>query len=65
LKAKGKVFDKFKALVENQTAMKIKTLQSNNGGEFLSKEFNDFLRECGIQRRTSAPYTPQENGVVE
>jgi hypothetical protein len=35
LKAKGEVFDKFKAykaLVENQTGMKINTLRSDNGG---------------------------------
>jgi len=47
LKAKGEVFEKFKAykaLVENQTGMKIKTLQSDNGGEFVSKKFDDFLR---------------------
>jgi hypothetical protein len=46
LKTKGKVFDKFKAykaLVENQTSMKIKTLQSNNKGKFVSKKFDDFL----------------------
>ncbi len=52
LKTKGKVFDKFKtykALVENQTDMKIKTLQFNNGGKFVSKKFDDFLHECGIQ----------------
>jgi transposase InsO family protein len=47
--------------VENQTGMKIKTLQSDNGGEFVSKKFDDFLRECGIQGQTSAPYTPQQN----
>ncbi len=52
LKAKGEVFDKFtayKALVDNQTNMKIKTLRSNNGGEFVSKMFDDFLHEYGIQ----------------
>ncbi len=49
LKAKGEVFDKFKALVENQTSMKIKTLRSDNGGEFVSKKFDNFLHECGIQ----------------
>jgi len=68
LKAKGKVFDKFKAykaLVENQTGMKIKTLRSNNEGNFVSKKFDDFLRECGIKRQTNAPYTPQQNGVAE
>jgi hypothetical protein len=68
LKAKGEVFDKFKAykaLVENQTGMKIKTLRSDNRGEFVSKKFDDFLHECGIERQTSAPYTPQQNGVAE
>jgi hypothetical protein len=51
LKAKGKMFDKFKtykALVEIQTNMKIKTLRSNNEREFMSKKFDDFLHECGI-----------------
>ncbi len=62
------MFDKFKeykALVENQTNMKIKTILSDNGGEFVSKKFDNFLHECGIQRQTSAPYTPQQNGVME
>jgi len=65
---KGEVFDKFKAykaLVDNQTGMRIKTLRFNNGGEFVSKKFDDFLHECGIQRQTSAPYTPQQNGVTK
>jgi transposase InsO family protein len=45
--------------------MKIKTLRSDNGGEFVSKKFDNFLHECGIQRQTNAPYTPQQNGVAE
>jgi hypothetical protein len=58
LKAKGEVFEKFKALVENQTSMKIKTLRFNNEREFVSKKIDDFLCECGVQQQTSAPYTP-------
>ncbi len=57
------MFDKFKeykALVENQTNMKIKTFQSDNGGKFMSKKFDNFLHECGIQQQTSAPYTPNK-----
>jgi hypothetical protein len=68
LKGKGEVFEKFKAykaLVENQTGMKIKTLQSDNGGKFVLKMFDNFLHECGIRRQTSAPYTPQQNRVAE
>ncbi len=45
--------------------MKIKTLRSDNEGKFVSKKFNNFLHECGIQRQTSAPYTPQQNGVAK
>jgi transposase InsO family protein len=40
-------------------------LRFDNGGEFVSKKFDAFLAECGIQRQTSAPYSPQQNGVVE
>ncbi len=50
-KVKGKVFDKFKAykaLVENETNMKIKTLWFNNEIGFVSKKFNDFLGNYGI-----------------
>ncbi len=31
----------------------------------MSKKFDDFLCEYGIQRQTNVPYTPQQNGVVE
>ncbi len=61
LKMKGKVFDKFKAykaLVEIQTDMNIKTFWFDNGGEFVLKKFDGFLRECEIQWQINAPYTP-------
>jgi transposase InsO family protein len=44
---------------------KMKVLRSDNGGEFVSKKFDAFLAECGIQRQTSAPYSPQQNTVAE
>ncbi len=46
-------------------ATKSKVLRSDNGGEFVSKKFDAFLAECGIQRQTSVPYSPQQNGVTE
>ncbi len=52
LKAKGEMFEKFiqyKALMENKIGHKIKVLQSDNEGEFVSKFFDAFLAECGIQ----------------
>ena len=68
LRKKSEVFDKFKefkALVENQTEKKIKVLRTDNGGEFCSKEFEEFCKKCGIARQKTTPYTPQQNGVAE
>jgi len=68
LKAKGEAFEKFKqykALVESEIGHKIKVLRFDNGGKFVSKKFDAFLAECGIQRQTSVPYSPQQNGVAK
>jgi hypothetical protein len=45
-------------LVEIQTDMNIKTFWFDNGGEFVLKKFDGFLRECEIQWQINAPYTP-------
>ena len=68
LKKKSEVFDRFKefkALVENQTEKKIKVLRTDNGGEFCSKEFEEFCKKCGIAWQKTTPYTPEQNGVAE
>nr|AMY96445.1 gag/pol protein [Momordica dioica] len=68
LKHKSESFEKFKefqAEVENEIGKKIKTLRSDRGGEYMSSEFGDHLREFGIVSQLSAPGTPQCNGVSE
>lgn len=68
LKCKSEVFGRFetwKALVEAQSDCKVKVLRSDNGGEYVSKAFEHFLKVHGIEHHTSAPYTPQQNGVAE
>lgn len=68
LKTKGEVFkwfQEFKALVENQTGKKIKTLRSDNGGKYTSNDFDDFCAREGIQRELTVPYNPQQNGVTQ
>jgi transposase InsO family protein len=68
LKCKSDVFERFKvwkALVENESGQKVKVLRSDNGGEYMSKAFEAFMRQHGIQHQTSTPYTPQQNGVAE
>ncbi|KAM2408029.1 hypothetical protein ACFX1X_027124 [Malus domestica] len=43
----------------------IKTLQSDGGGEYMSRLFKQFLDTNGILHLVSCPYTPQQNGLAE
>lgn len=36
-----------------------------NGGVFVIKAFNHFLKDHGIEKQTSIPYTPQQNGMAK
>ncbi|MFO3480454.1 DDE-type integrase/transposase/recombinase, partial [Legionella pneumophila serogroup 1] len=68
IKQKSDTFEKFKEFkneVENQLGRKIKMLRSDRGGEYLSLEFHDYLKECGIVSQLTPPRTPQLNGVAE
>jgi hypothetical protein len=52
MKYKSEVLEKFKeweAAVTNQAEFKIKTLRTDNGGEYTSTEFQDFLKEKRIR----------------
>lgn len=55
----------FKAKVEEETGKKWKVLHTDREGEFTSIEFGVYCAEEGLQRHLTAPYSPQQNGVVE
>ena len=59
------IFKQFRALVEKNTGRSIKCLRTDNGGEFMSMEFENYCKEFGIDRHKNTAYTPQQNGVVE
>ncbi|GJT86919.1 retrotransposon protein, putative, ty1-copia subclass [Tanacetum coccineum] len=68
LKHKHEVFETFKVFqkeVENQLGKTIKSLRSDRGGEYMSQEFLDHLKDHGIIAHRTPPYTPQHNGVSE
>ncbi|CAA9994150.1 unnamed protein product [Nesidiocoris tenuis] len=58
-------FKEFKASVEKETGNSIKILRTDNGKEYTSKNFEDFLKAEGIKHQKTVPYTPQQNGVAE
>ncbi|KAL0367262.1 UNVERIFIED_CONTAM: hypothetical protein Sradi_3616300 [Sesamum radiatum] len=65
---KSEAFGRFKEYrleVENQTGCRIKALQSDRGGEYLSGEFIDYLKDNKIISQWTPPGTPQLNGVAE
>lgn len=68
LKEKSEAFEKFKVfktLTEQETQCTIKMFRTDRGGEFTSQEFQAYCDANGIKRHLTAPYSPQQNGVVE
>ena len=41
------------------------SLKTDNGPQFISEEFRDYLKEQGVEHYTSTPLWPQANGEVE
>ena len=58
-------FKKFRNMVKNDSEKRIKTLRTDRGGEFVSKDFTKYCEDAGILRQYTMPYTPQQNTVVE
>ena len=68
IKTKDQVFDcylEWKALVEKATKRKVRTLRTDNGGEYTSTQFNNYLKAEGIRHELTIPKTPEQNGVAE
>nr|GEY21628.1 zinc finger, CCHC-type [Tanacetum cinerariifolium] len=51
--------------MEMEMRMKLRMLRTDRGGEFTSNEFTKYCKKKGIARQLTAPYLPQQNGVVE
>ena len=64
----SEAFEKFKEFrneVEKQLGRSIKALRPDQGGEYLSQAFLDYLRDNGIFSQLAPPYTPQHNVMAE
>ena len=68
MKQKLEVLEKFKEFevaATNEAGRSIGILRTDNGGENLSTEFQDYLKAKGIKHELTVPYSPQQNGVAE
>jgi transposase InsO family protein len=50
---------------QNEFELKVKKIRSDNGLEFKNLQVEEYLQEESIKHEFSAPYTPQQNVVVE
>ena len=51
--------------MKKHTGKKIRTLRSDNRGEYTSNDFVNFCAREGIRGELTVPYNPEKNGVVE
>ena len=68
MRNKSEVFSKikeFEAMEANEIGKRIKKLQSDKGGEYTSRDFDEYLKIKDIQRQFSVPRTPEHisNGM--
>ena len=68
MRKKSDIFSKFcdfRNKWENQLKRKIQKFRTDNGKEYCNEQFNQYLNQYGIIHETTAPYTPEQNGVSE
>ena len=53
------------AAAERKSGKKLLALRTDCGGEFAATDFIEYCAELGVHRQLTAPYMPQQNGVVE
>ena len=52
-------------LVLLEAVRRIGTLRTDNGGEYISAAFQDYLKSRQIRHQTTVPHMPEQNGVAE
>ena len=68
LKNKSEVSEKiihFVELNKNKFDKIVKTLRSDNGGEYISHDLKNYFTKNGIKHEFTCPYTPEQNGKAE
>jgi len=58
-------FVNFCAKIERQSGHVLTIFRTDEGGEFNSKELEEFCVAKGIAHEVTSPYTPQHNGIAK
>ena len=58
-------FLEWKASVERQPGVPLKALRSDNGGEYIGRNFSSYFKSQGIRHEFSIAYNPEQNGTAE
>ena len=58
-------FKRYMAWMLRQKGVGVKKVRTDNGGEYMGKEFQQTCGELGIIHETTSPYTPEHNGIAE
>ena len=51
--------------MEKEVDSQIRVLRTDNGGEYTSFQFENYLKKNDIVHQKTTPYTPKQNGVCE
>ena len=68
IRTKDEAFKKFVHYVnkyENQLGKKIRQVRSDNGKEFINRNFMELFKDKGIHHQRTVAYNPPSNGVAE
>ncbi|GKB48852.1 retrovirus-related pol polyprotein from transposon TNT 1-94, partial [Tanacetum coccineum] len=58
-------FKEFKKSAEAEIGKDVRCLRTDNGGEYTSDEFSNYLQETKVRHQFTCANTPQQNGVSE
>ena len=56
---------KYQRWLKRQKGRDVKRIRTDNGGEYIGKEFKSMCENPGIIHKTTPPYTPELNGIAE
>ena len=58
-------FKRYISMISRQKSTSIRRVHTDNGGEYVGREFQLICEHKGIIHETTPPHTPEHNGIAE